>query len=239
MYPESLAEAKHIATGIKRITRSIKKTNVVLCPPAIFIPAVSAYRTNNFFIGAQNINPEAGGSFTGEISYTQLPDFNVSFVIVGHSERRAMGESDELINKKVKAVVGFGMSAILCVGESKRDHNGDYFGFIKNQIHAGLKDVPKKSLDRVVVAYEPIWAIGAKEAMDSRALHEMSIFIRKVLKDMAGSASDDVRILYGGSVDRVNCDVLVREGNVSGLLVGRQSLKPKEFVEIIKLVDAI
>ncbi len=129
------------------------------------------------------------------------------------------------------------MTAIICVGESTRDHNGDYFNFIKHQIHSALKDVSKKLLNHVVIAYEPIWAIGAKEAMSPRELLETSIFIRKVLKDSFSVSADDIRIIYGGAVDRVNADLIVRDGGVSGLLVGRQSLVPKDFVEIMKLVD--
>lgn len=239
MNPVSLAEAKSLAVGVKRAMRGVVKTQVVLCPPFVFLSPLSSVPSGSLFLGAQNVFPEEAGSFTGEVSWSQLPDFKVGFVIVGHSERRKMGEADEMVNRKVRAVVGEGMTAIICVGESTRDHNGEYFDLIKKQILSALKDVPKKLLNHVVVAYEPIWAIGAREAMTPRDLHEMSIFIRKVLKDYAGSISEDIRILYGGSVDRVNADSLVREGNVSGLLVGRQSLKPKDFMEIIKLVDQV
>ncbi len=239
MNPLSLAEAKSIAVGVKRGMKSVKKTNVVLCPPFVYLPQLSGIPTNTLFLGAQNAHSEEFGSFTGEVSYSMLNQFKVGFIIVGHSERRKMGETDEMINKKVRAIVANGMTAIICVGESSRDHNGDYLSHIKNQILSALKDVPKKLMNHVVVAYEPIWAIGATEAMTPRDLHEMSIYIRKVLRDLAGPLADDVLILYGGSVDRVNCDSLVREGNVSGLLIGRQSLKPKDFVEIINLIDAI
>jgi triosephosphate isomerase (TIM) len=239
MNPVSVAEAKSLAVGVKRAMKNVKKTNVVLCPPFVYLPALSGIPTNTLFLGAQNAHDEELGSFTGEVSFSELGQFKVSFVIIGHSERRKIGETDELINKKVKSVVGCGMTAIICVGESTRDHNGDYLGFIRNQILQALKDVPKKLLNHVVIAYEPIWAIGAKEAMTPRDLHEMSIYIKKVLKDFAGNLTDDVKILYGGSVDKVNCDSLIKEGNVSGLLIGRQSIKAKDFVEIIKLVDSI
>jgi triosephosphate isomerase len=239
MNPQSLVDAKKIALGVKRIMKSVKRSQVVLCPPFVYISPLSGVPKGQLFLGAENVHHEMSGSFTGEVSYSQLPQFNVTHVIVGHSERRKMGETSELINKKALSVINYGMTAIVCIGESVRDPNGDYYNFIKGQIADALKDVPKKLLDRVVVAYEPIWAIGAKEAMSPRDLHEMSIFIRKVLKDLFGIASDSVRILYGGSADRVNCDALVREGEVSGLLVGRQSLVPADFVEMIKLIDAI
>ena len=239
MNPVSLEEAKKLATGIKRSIRGIQRTNVVLCPPFVYLSALSHIPGNSIFLGAQNANAETLGSFTGEVSWSQLYQFGVSYVIVGHSERRKMGETDEMVNKKVKAVVSGGMNAIICVGESQRDGNGDYFHFIRHQLVSALKDVNKKSIDRVVIAYEPIWTIGAKEAMSPRDLYEMSIYIKKILKDLYGIMADGVRVLYGGSVDRVNADMLVRDGNVSGLLIGRQSLYSKDFVEIIKTIDAI
>ena len=239
MNPQSLEEAKKIATSVKRIMRGVKKTNVVLCPPFVYLSSLTPSVGNSFFLGAQNANYEALGSFTGEVSFAELSQFKVEFVIVGHSERRKMGESDELINKKVRAVVGGGMTAIVCVGEGVRDSNGDFYNFIKQQITSALKDVSKKSLDKVVIAYEPIWAVGAKEAVSPRELCEMSIFIKKVLKDLFGVFSEGVRVIYGGDVDRVNAETLVRDGNVVGLLIGRESLRVKDFIEIIKIIDSL
>ncbi len=239
MNPQSLEEAKKLASTVKRGMAKVRRTNVVLCPPFVYLSALASIPKGSLFLGAQNTNHEMLGSFTGEVSYSQLYQFGVRFVIIGHSERRKMGETDELVNKKLKSVVNSGMTAIVCVGESVRDGNGDYLNFIKQQLVFALKDVPRKLIDRVVVAYEPIWAIGAKEAMSSRDLHEMSIFIKKVLKDSFGIVADNLRILYGGSVDRVNADRLVSEGNVSGLLIGRESLKAEGFMEIIKLIDAL
>lgn len=239
MNPQSVEDAKEIASEVKKAMKSVKKTEVVLCPPSVFLSTLSKTKQANLFLGAQNINSEVSGSFTGEVSFSQVLEFGVEFVIVGHSERRKSGETDEMINKKVKAVVNAKMTAVVCVGESTRDHNGDYFDFIKNQIVTALKDVSKKSIEKVVIAYEPIWAIGAKDAMTPSDLHEMSIFIKKVLKDLYGPFSEDVRIIYGGSVDKVNAESLVRDGNVAGLLVGRESLKPKDFIQTIKLIDSI
>jgi triosephosphate isomerase len=239
MNPVDGEEAKEIVRAVKRAAGNLKRTQVAVCPPFVYLSLFGKTKGSNFFLGAQNAHHELSGSFTGEVSYSQLYQFGVRYVILGHSERRKMGESDELINKKVKSVVNSGMTAIVCVGESARDQSGDYFEFIKNQILHDLKDVPKKLFSQVVIAYEPIWAIGAESAMNPRELHEMSIFIRKVLRDTFGVYAEDTKILYGGSVDRVNADSLVKEGNVSGLLIGRESLKPSVFVEILKLVDAI
>ncbi|OHA93448.1 MAG: hypothetical protein A3H52_01975 [Candidatus Zambryskibacteria bacterium RIFCSPLOWO2_02_FULL_39_26] len=243
MNPQSLEEARDLASSVKRAIARIKKTQVVLCPPFVYLSPLSGKVGGGFFLGAQDANSLALGSYTGEVSYSQLYQFGVRFVILGHSERRnpstGEGETDELINKKIKSVIFGGMTAIVCVGEAVRDQSGEYFGFIKNQITSALKDVSKKSADRLVIAYEPIWAVGAKESMNPRDLHEMSIFIKKVLKDLYGVFSADVRVLYGGDADRVNADSLVRDGNVSGLLVGRESLRAQDFIEMIKLIEEI
>ena len=239
MNPQRLEDAKKIAQAVKRNSRNARKTQVVLCPPFLYIPAIANSAGGNIYLGAQDVFYEQSGNYTGEISAEQLARFKTSFVIVGHSERRAMGETNEIVCRKVREVLEFGMSPILCVGERERDGNGDYYDFIKEQIHVGLKEAPKKFVANVVIAYEPVWAIGAKEAMNSSDLHEMSIFIKKVLTDMFGDLSLNIRVLYGGSVDRVNAESLVREGNVSGLLIGRVSLSATDFVEIIKLIDKI
>ncbi len=239
MNPESKDEARKIASDVKRAMKNIRKTNVVICPPFVYLSPLSGVSKGNLFLGAQNANAERLGALTGEVSFSELYQFNVRFVILGHSERRKMGETDEIINKKIKSVVSSGLNAIVCVGESVRDRNGDYFGFIRSQIHSALKDVNRKFLDRIIIAYEPLWAIGAKEAMQPRDLLETSIFIRKVLKDSYGSLSESIQILYGGAVDKINCAQLIEEGNVSGFLVGRESLRPKDFIEIIKIADQI
>ncbi len=236
MNPVEVEDARDIVKAVKRAGSKLKKSQVVVCPPFVYTSLFSK-KSSNFFLGAQNANSEVLGSFTGEVSFSMLYQLGVRFVIVGHSERRKMGETDELVNRKVKSVVNGGMSAIVCVGETTRDHNGDYLELIKKQIHIALTDIPKKLLSQVVIAYEPIWAIGATVAMSPRDLHEMSIYIKKILNDMFSIASDEIRIIYGGAVDTVNTENLITEGNVSGFLIGRQSLVPKDFVEIMRLVD--
>ncbi len=237
MNPVEVEDAKDIVSAVKRSAAKLKKAQVVVCPPFVYTSLFTKSKGTNFFLGAQNANSETSGSYTGEVSFSMLYQLGVRFVIVGHSERRKMGETDEVVNNKVKSVVNGGMTAIVCIGESNRDHNGDYLELIRKQIHIALTDVPKKLLPQVVIAYEPVWAIGATSAMSPRDLHEMYIYIKKVLNDMFSIASDDVRILYGGSVDSVNAEELMKEGNVSGFLIGRQSLAPKDFIEIMKLVD--
>ncbi len=239
MNPTMLDEAKEIVSGLKKGIKDIKKTQIVLCPPFIYLQQFSSNLKAPLFLGAQNANHEMLGSFTGEVSYAELSDMDVKFVILGHSERRKAGETDEVINKKVKSVVNSKMTAILCIGESSRDEHGDFYAVIKHQIHTDLKDVSKKVLDNVVIAYEPVWAIGAKEAMSPVDLHEMTIYIKKVLHDMFGDLSSGIRVIYGGSVNKFNTELLIKEGNVSGLLVGRESLRPADFIETIKIVEKL
>lgn len=239
MNPTRVEDAKAIVSKTKTTAKNLKRTQVVVCPPFIYIPLFAKGKSSKFFLGAQNAHSETEGSYTGEVSYSNLYQFGVRFVVIGHSERRKMGETDDMVNRKVKSVVNSGMSAIVCVGERERDHNGDYLDFIKNQIIDALRDVPKKLTNQIVIAYEPIWAIGASSSMDARELHQMSIYIKKVLNEMFGAYSDEVRVLYGGSVDKNNAEELVREGNVAGLLVGRESLKPQGFSEIVKIIDNI
>ncbi len=239
MYPERLDDAKKIVAKVKRIMPKVRKTNVVLCPPFIYTAVFSGIKKGALHLGTQNTNSKSSGSLTGEVSVSQIEQFNVDYVIVGHSERRKMGETDKDINEKLKSVIDYGMTAILCVGEESRDHNGDYLDVIKNQLSNCLSGVEKKFLGQVVVAYEPIWAIGGKEAMSPRDIHEMNIYIKKVLRDLFGDPSSFVLVLYGGAVDKFNTENIVREGDVSGLLIGRQSLVAEDFIEIIKIVDRL
>ncbi len=239
MNPKSLIDAKKLARDVKRAMRNVKKTQVVVCPPYLYLSPLSSMPSNTFLLGSQDAFYEPSGSYTGEVSFAQLAQFKVSFVIVGHSERRKMGETDEVINKKVRAAVGEGMTAVVCVGEVVRDEQGEYLGYIKNQIHMALRDVSKKLLDHVVIAYEPVWAIGGTAAMTPSDVHEMSIFIQKTLHDMYGVLADSIRLLYGGSVTAENAGQIVHDGHVHGLLVGRDSLKAKDFITIIKTVDSL
>ncbi len=237
MNPMTLDEAKKIVTGVRKVVKGVKKTEVVICPPYLYIQPLSSLAKDGLHLGAQNANSNTTGPLTGEVSHMQLPQFNVRYVIVGHSERRKMGETDEKLNRKVLSIVGIGMTAIVCIGEETRDSNGDYLEFIKQQILKALNGIAKKSLDNIIIAYEPVWAVGGKEAMTPIDLHEMSIYIKKVLKDTFSIAGDGVRVIYGGAVDKFNAQSLMKDGNVSGFLVGRQSLDAGSFSEIIKAVD--
>lgn len=154
-----------------------------------------------------------------------------TYSIVGHSERRAMGETDEVVAEKVAEVVKCGMLAVVCVGETERDEEGNYLEIIKSQIKKSLSRISKQEAHKVIVAYEPVWAIGRTDnvAITSHDLHQMAIFIRKYLKEVFGIAGDLIRIIYGGSVTAENAYDLYLNGGVSGFLPGRSSWEAETF----------
>ncbi|MEK7185633.1 MAG: triose-phosphate isomerase [Patescibacteria group bacterium] len=246
MNPQTPDEAKAILAGTRKATESLKYTEVIVCPSFLYFPAAVKSITSKvrakMRVGVQDIFWEDRGSFTGEVSAAMVKAGGGTHVIVGHSERRALGETDEMVGKKVAAVVREDLTAILCIGEGERDVNGNYLSFLKQQLSAGLSGVQKRHVGQIVVAYEPVWAIGKseREALTGSGMHEMTIFIRKLLSDIYGrDIAVQVPILYGGSVTPANAGDIVSEGHTDGLLVGRQSLDPAQFVEILKIVDSI
>ncbi len=238
MYIESKEEAVALVTELRSRMRSIKEVDVAVAPPFIFLPAVlKALKRSTIMVGAQAVSRYHASAHTGDISAAMLKDAGVSFVIVGHSERRAAGESDEIIQKQLAEVGDARLSAILCVGEKERDAAGDYFEVIKAQLASALTNISKKSLSKLVIAYEPVWAIGksAEEAMKPTEVQETIIFIKKVITDMLGrSAANKIPILYGGSVEEVNAGALLTEGGVNGFLVGHASASVETFIPILK-----
>jgi triosephosphate isomerase len=247
MNPATVAHAKRIILATKKTARTLSRTAVVMCPPFLFLPYAlprggSVKNAKDPGVGAQNVYFEEGGAFTGEVSTQMLADMGLSHVIVGHSERRKMGETSEIVAKKAIATAMTRLAAVVCIGEETRDQEGVYLDFIKEQIKASLAGFPKKLVTdgKLVIAYEPIWAIGAKEAMTPALIHEMSIFIKKVLSDLYGQAeATAVPILYGGSVNFRNAADIVSVGDVDGLLVGRESVNQPGFSELLRAVDMV
>jgi len=237
MNPESLRSARDIFSKTRRYAEKYKrKVRTIICPPTFFLGDFSKFRKSSVALGAQDAFFETSGAYTGETSPTLLRREGISYVIIGHSERRALGEVNEIINKKVLTAFSVGLSVILCVGESKRDRDGEYLSFIKEEIKSALSGVKQKDLKNLIVAYEPIWAIGKNEteAMRSEDVHEMVIFIRKILSDLYKKINVfSIPVLYGGSVGAMNAKDLVEFGQVDGFLVGHMSLDPKNFSEII------
>lgn len=235
----SVKEAKKLVEGIKKGSLKNKNTDVVVAPPFVYLSELKGVVSKKVSLGAQNIFEEAVGSYTGEVSVQHLTQFKVSYVIIGHSERRARGESDASISKKITRALENKITPVFCIGEASRDEHGEYLAFIKNQLATGLAGVSKSTISDVVIAYEPIWAIGAKEAMNSHQVHEMSLYIQKCIKELYGTLAMMPRILYGGAVNADNAREIVDRGYVDGLLVGRESLKAENFLGIINNVDLI
>lgn len=242
MNPQSLEDARGLFSSIKREVKKVKGVSVIVCPPFVYLEDLSKKIEKGITIGAQDVFWENSGPFTGEVGPTMERDLGISYVIVGHSERRVLGDTDEIVSKKVFSSVKDGLTVILCVGETERDEHGNYLETLKNQIKNSLAKFSKRYLNNLIIAYEPVWAIGKseKEAMTGPELHGMFIFVRKVLSDMYGQEEvKKVPILYGGSVGSSNASNIVSEGQVQGLLVGRQSLDSENFREILKMVEKL
>lgn len=234
MNPQSVAEARKIVTAIAAKVEQFKKVSVVIAPPALYLESLS--KLKKITLAAQNLFWEESGAYTGEHSGAMLAKSGAKYVIVGHSERRAMGETSNMANKKIKAALKAGLKPILCIGESSRDEKGEYHTVIKTELTASLAGLKKANLKNCIIAYEPIWAIGknaTREATPAESL-EMSIFIKKVLSDIFGAdAAKSVQLLYGGSVNTKNAEAFLADGGVDGVLVGRESLNPLKFIQII------
>ncbi len=245
MYVEMPQEAKKLASALRRKARTFSGVEVVLAPAFPLVPIVAAaLKGSSIKIGAQTLSAYADGQHTGEISAAMLKAVGASFVIVGHSERRSspahLGESDASVRAQLVNAHAAGLTAVLCVGEQERDSaNGTHFTLVAAQLTSALQTVAPKAAAKLVVAYEPVWAIGksANEAMRPADLREMVIFIRKTLADILGrTAGVRVPILYGGSVEGENASQLLHEGGVSGFLVGRASANADSFLEILKVL---
>ena len=239
MNPQSKKEAEIIFSGISKSLKNSKKVEVVICPPFPYLFIKEKNKIKNIKLGAQDVFSEKEGSYTGEISTEMLKNFGVNHVIVGHSERRNIGDTNDTINKKITAILKSKMIPIFCIGEKDRDANGFYLSFIKQQIIEGLSGIIKSQIKNIVIAYEPVWAIGKgalREATPSEFI-EIRIFIKKIISDLYDiKTGNELRIIYGGSVNPLNAKSFIEEGGADGLLVGRDSLSPKKFSAIINLI---
>jgi len=239
MNPESAKEAEKNIQSIKKTAKLFPRAKAVLCVPSLY-----AYlaKKNGMMFGLQDIFYENNGTFTGMISPGMAHDIGAKYVLLGHSELRSLGETDMNINKKIKAVLKNHMTPILCVGEKERDGKGHYHHIIRDQLHECLKEVPKNWAKEIIIAYEPVWAIGknALRAAYPEESLEMSIFIKRVLSDLFGRKNAEaIRILYGASVNPKNTEEFLTKGGVDGLLVGRDSLDPKKFGAILTIANRI
>lgn len=235
--PEAVALSQQLCNYYNR---DWDKVEVVLCVPAIDIKAVHTvldFDKTDIELGAQNVHQEASGAFTGEISIPMIKEAGCTFSIVGHSERREyFAETDEIVNLKVKALVDNKVNAIVCVGESLniRD-NGRQLEFVTAQVRAALAGLDTEDLDKITIAYEPIWAIGTGRTATPEQAEEVCAAIRATLaEDFTTEAANGVRILYGGSMNVGNVDALLAMPNIDGGLVGGASLDADSFRQLIE-----
>lgn len=238
MNPATAREAKKLFEATKKAAEGVRKSVIVVAPPAIFLRDLSrSYHGKQISFAVQNAHPEAGGAYTGEISLAQAKDARASYVLVGHAERREMGETDEAIRTKVAGALAIKMTPILCVGEKERGKGGGHFETVREQLRAGLGAVAPSNMNRVVITYEPLWAIGASNIMRPHDMHEMAIFIRKTVVDLCGKPGHSVKILYGGSIDDTNVTAMLRGGDVRGFLIGRACLNAVEFATLLQAIE--
>ena len=239
------AEAKELFEGIKSYVKDYKATElpvVVIAPTFTSLPAVETVACdcgcggNKISVACQNCHWENSGAYTGEISVEMAKDAGCDYVIIGHSERRQyFSETDEMINKKAKAILAADVTPIICCGESLEQREaGQTDSHIKAQIVAALADISAEDVARSVIAYEPIWAIGTGKTCDSPEANRVIAMIRNVVKEVAGAeAADAIRILYGGSVKPSTIEEQMLQSDIDGALVGGASLKADSFNEII------
>lgn len=233
---KTVSEAKDLVNDILNLDLN-KEVEAVLCTPAIDLyPIKELIKDTDIKLGAQNMYFEESGAFTGEISPIMLKDLGVEYVILGHSERREyFKECDELINKKVLSALKNDLKPILCVGETLEEReSGQEKNKVKGQIEKNLKSLEVNDFDNLVIAYEPIWAIGTGKTASSDDAEEMCAYIRELVGEIFGSqAAEKVRIQYGGSVKPENVKEIMSKGNIDGALVGGASLEAKSFGELV------
>ncbi len=218
-----------------------EKNTVVIAPPSPYLYLFEdRLRYSKILYGVQNLYPKENGSFTGEISFEMARDFGVKYAIVGHSERRMIfSECNVFISKKVRACIQNQIKPIMCVGENiDQRKNNDYKNFISDQITEGLSLISETDLKNVIIAYEPIWAIGTGETATPEQVEDTHIFIRKLLTDKYGSEiGKEIPLLYGGSVNVANVKSLALAQSVSGFLIGGASLSAQTFIEINDILN--
>lgn len=235
-HPSSKDEAKRLLVGLSKNSDKFRKLHTIIAPPNTFLELVGSKIKSMGILASQDISLLSKGTYTGETTVEMLKGQGVTASIIGHSERRKLGETNSLISKKANQALKEGIAPIVCVGEDVHDTEGNYFEVLNAQIRGSLEGLKKTDAKKLVVAYEPLWAIGksAKDAMQPNDLAQMIVYIRKVLTEMFGRASaDQVAIIYGGSVEPGNAKELLGSG-AQGFLVGHASLSAKSFVEIAK-----
>jgi len=234
--PMTQKQAERIFGTVKKGIRNIKNMEVVICPPFLYLSGLKIENSKlKIQLGAQDCFWENNGPYTGEISPEMLRNLRVAYVIIGHSERRNyFGETNEMINKKLLAAFRAGLKPVLCVGEKEGE---DMLLVVKEQIEEGLKGINKAQAEELVIAYEPIWAIGTGSPCSSDDAMRATLFIRQTITKIYNrKIAEEVPILYGGSVNSKIAADYIKEAKMNGLLIGGSSLAGEEFIKIVKNV---
>jgi triosephosphate isomerase len=235
-YVQSETKARKLFTTAKKLSKR-SGIEIVIAPPAPYIGILAPGNRSKVVFASQDLSLSAGGAATGEVTAAMLADLGVKYAILGHSERRALGETDVIVAQKVAHALANKVRPIVCVGERERDIDAKYLGFLRAQIHAVFEPLSPKDREQVIIAYEPIWAIGktASDALMPTDLIEMVLYIRKILGEyLPGKAVLNVKIIYGGSVEAKNVQALADSTGVDGLLPGHASADSDTFTALIK-----
>lgn len=235
---KTTAEAVSFASDLMKAVGQQTDVTVLICAPYIMLPAIgSVFDGSTIALGAQNMSSEPGGAFTGEISAEMLREFFVNYVIIGHSERRTLfHENNDFINKKVKRALTTILRPILCVGETLEEReSGKTLKVIEKQIQECLKGISEENIERLVVAYEPIWAIGTGKNATPEIAQEVHAAIRGMLEKKFASKGKNLIILYGGSMKPDNAEELLMQPDIDGGLIGGASLALNSFLQIIEI----
>ena len=237
------AEAETLLVKLKEELPEVPESvDALVCPPSISLHAANTtLQGYDVDLGAQNMHFEDNGAYTGEVSSTMIKELGCSYVIIGHSERREyFGETDEIVNKKVHKALADDIKPIVCVGEKLEQRKaGDHVDIVKAQVKAALDGVSESALTDVVIAYEPVWAIGTGETATPDQAQEMHHTIRLMLAELySEEVSEQVRILYGGSMKPANAEELLKQLDVDGGLIGGASLKADSFAALLTIADA-
>ena len=239
---KDLKGSLELTNGLKRVLADVEGVEVGLFPPALFIAdVVDASRGTSFIVGAQNMHWEEKGAFTGEISGPMIRSVGATHCIIGHSERRQyFGETDDTVNKKMHAAFKFGVKPIMCIGETLAEREADKtLHVVSTQIRGGLKNISPEQMADVVLAYEPVWAIGTGKTATPAQAQEVHASIRALLAEMFGrDVANSVRIQYGGSVKPDNVKTLMAQPDIDGALVGGACLEVASFAAIVKFKEA-
>ena len=234
---KNIREALELVNNIKDIANKTDVEVAVCVPFTVLTEVKKAIAGTKVKLGAQNMHWEEKGAYTGEISPSMLNEIGVDYVIIGHSERRQyFNETDETVNKKIKSALAHDIKPILCVGETlEQRESGNEKEVVKNQIVKDLKGISSEDMITIVIAYEPIWAIGTGKTASSEDANSMIGYIRSIIEETYGiDISEEVRIQYGGSVKPSNVTEIMKQPEIDGALVGGASLKAEDFIELVK-----